>query len=106
MKRHLTFLMLGLVLAACACAPTMNSSSERGGLGTGWGETRQSLVRMIEFERADADRPIAVSILHYDDPAGVRALGRGLSPVPGASAAEGPLRVRLVDDRGFPLPTF
>lgn len=104
MKRHLGFLMLGLVLAASAC--TTVGSAERGGLGTAWGETRESRVRGVDFERDDGDRPFAVSRLYYDDPDGVRALTRGRSPVRNAPAAGGPLRVRLVDDRGFPLPTL
>ncbi len=104
MKRHLWFLMLGLVCAAGAC--TTLASSEQGGLGTSWGETRESRVHGVDFERDDGDRPFAVSRLYYNDPDGVRALARGLSSVYGGPAARGPLRVRLVDERGFPLPTF
>lgn len=104
MKRHLWFLMLGLVFAATAC--TTAGSAERGGLGTTWGETRESRVQGVDFERDNGDRPYAVSLLYYDDPDGIRALVRGRSAVRDAPAAGGPFRVRLVDDRGFPLPTF
>jgi hypothetical protein len=104
MRRHLWFLMLGLVVAASVC--TTMGSSERAGLGTSWGETRESRVYRVDFERDDGDRPFVVSRLYYDDPDGVRALARELSPVRRVPAAQGPLRVRLVDDRGLPLPTF
>lgn len=106
MKRQSSLRMLGLVFAVGACSPMTVGSAERAGLGTSWGETRQSLVRRVDFERDDADRPFAVSVVHYDDPSGVRALARELSTVRGAPAADGPMRVRLVDDRGRPLPTF
>jgi hypothetical protein len=85
-------------------------------LGTAWGETRESDVHWVSFERDDAARPIAVSILHYDDHEGVHALAGG-SPSfarersdqgsgEGSGDGAGGLRVRLLDDRGWPLPTF
>jgi hypothetical protein len=45
MKWQLTFLALGLVFAASACAPMVVGSSARAGLGTRWGETRESRVQ-------------------------------------------------------------
>lgn len=47
---------------------------ERPGLGTQWGETRESRVHDVTFLRADADRPFAVAALHYNDLAGVQQL--------------------------------
>src|SRR5262245_29976218 len=113
MTRQVSFLILGVGLAvgACACADTMAvGPSERPGLGTTWGETRASRVSRVAFERDDPDRPIAVSIIRYDDRESVRALAGGPAsfpeqgPVEGAPA--GALGVRLLDDRGVPLPTF
>jgi hypothetical protein len=109
MKRQLWFLVFGLVLGVTACSPLSVGPTGRMGLGTSWGETRESRVQEVSFERDDPDRPVAVSMLHYDDPDGVRALARDL-PGAGRGAdvprAGGPLRVRLIDDRGYPLPTF
>jgi hypothetical protein len=110
MKRQLWFLVLGLAFGVSACAPMSVGPTERAGLGTSFGETRDSRVHLVSFERDDPDRPVAVSMLHYDDADGVRALARLPFPVPGpapdASAGPGVLRARLVDERGFPLPTF
>jgi len=108
MKRQLWFLMCGLILGLLgvgACAPLSVGPTERAGLGTSWGETRESRVQLTSFDRDDPDRPVVVSMLHYDDPEGVRALARGVSGVD-VPPVGGPLCVRLVDDRGSPLPTF
>jgi hypothetical protein len=104
MKRMLWSLIFGLVPVVSACAPMAAGRSERAGLGTRWGETRESYVSLVSFERDEPDRPIAIALLHYDDPDGVRALAREPPVLPGD--APGALHVRLVDDRGFTLPTF
>ena len=112
MKRQPWFVVLGLVFGVCACVPMSVGPSERAGLGTSWGETRESRVHLIDFDRDDPDRPFAVSLLHYDDPQGVRAQARGAGPIPGAGpgsdvpGVEGRLSVRLVDESGFSLPTL
>jgi hypothetical protein len=83
--------------------------SERPGLGTAWGETRESQVRWVDFEREDPDRPLAVAMLHYDDRAGLRALAGEAPSFPDEGSREdaaGALRVRLLDERGWPLPAF
>ncbi len=107
MKRQLCFLVLALVFGVGACASTVGEAA-RAGLATSWGEPRRSRVQMVSFERDDPDRPFAVSLLHYDDPDGVRALAPRPVPFRGEDvpSAAGPLRVRLIDDRGIPLPTF
>jgi hypothetical protein len=112
MTRQLWSLVLGLVLGASACTPMTVGSRERSGLGTSWGEARESRVYLVSFQRDDPDRPFAVSMLRYDDFDGVRALTRGPSPVRGggtgtdAPLTGDPLGVRLIDDHGFTLPTF
>jgi hypothetical protein len=113
MKRQLLFLVFGLVvwlvLGVSACSPWSVGPAERAGLGTSWGETRESRVEFAPFERDDPDRPVAVSMLHYDDPDGIRALahgGAGAGSDPGFPPGGGRWRVSLVDERGTPLPTF
>lgn len=112
MKRRLWLVMFGLIFGVSACAAMTVGPMERAGLGTSWGETRESRVHLVSFQRDEPDRPFAVSILHYDDFDGVRALARGPLPVRGAGPeanvppAQGPLRVRLIDERGLPLPAF
>jgi hypothetical protein len=109
MTRQATFLILGLALGTGACATTLGPA-ERPGLGTSWGETRESRVSRVAFEREDPDRPVAVSILHYDDRDGVRALAGAAVPSadeePVEAATGGALAVRVMDERGWPLPTF
>src|SRR5215467_7697397 len=48
--------------------------TERPGLGTEWGETRESHVRDVTFFRADPERPFAMATLFYNDRSGVEAL--------------------------------
>jgi len=52
-----------------AQAPT-----DRPGLGTKWGETRQSRVGFAGFERADRTHPIATAAIYYNDEKGIRAM--------------------------------
>lgn len=73
---------------------------ERPGLGTEWGETRESHVREVGFVRAEPDRPFAVAELHYDDRAGVEALaswhgGGGYSRFRDVPAANGAITISL-----------
>jgi hypothetical protein len=92
-----------------AYQPTPAPKEDRPGLGTEWGETRQSRVSSAPFERADADRPLSATSFFYNDESGVRAaLGAGFwdRRSPGVSAARGALTVRIVDESGAPLPTF
>jgi len=82
---------------------------ERPGLGTEWGETRDSRVSSAPFERQDWDHPVSTTSFFYNDESGVRAvLGSGFwdRRTDGISAARGAITVRVVDDRGSPLPTF
>ncbi len=105
-------LVLELVFAAGACDRLALAPAERPGLATRWGETRLSPIREVSFERDDPQRPNAVAALHYDDGDGLRALGVAAFPGPGdgvvdgAVVAGGALRVRLLDERGLPLPAF
>jgi hypothetical protein len=87
-------------------APTPEPSrpQERPGLGTEWGETRESRVHDVTFVRAEAERPFAVAAFHYNDRAGVEAQinfhkdrgGRSR----GLEAAGGAVTVSLRDGAG------
>ncbi len=82
---------------------------DRPGLGTEWGETRDSRVTSAPFERADGDRPLSATSFFYNDESGVRAaLGSSFwdRRTEGVSAARGAVTVRVVDESGSPLPTF
>lgn len=92
-----------------AYEPTPAPKDDRPGLGTEWGETRESRVSSAPFERADGDRPLSTTSFFYNDEAGVRAaLGSGFwdRRTEGVSTARGAVTVRVVDERGAPLPTF
>jgi hypothetical protein len=81
----------------------------RPGLGTEWGETRQSRVSSTPFERQDYDRPLSTSSFFYNDESGVRAaLGSDYwqRRTDGISAARGAITIRLIDGSGNALPTF
>ena len=82
---------------------------ERGrpGLGTSWGENRQSRVSTAPFFREDPSRPFASVRIFYNDRRGVRAMasrsgisdyGDNLYP-----AASRQLTVRILDGSGRPL---
>ncbi|HET9930914.1 MAG TPA: hypothetical protein VFQ35_09515, partial [Polyangiaceae bacterium] len=77
------------------------AADERPGLGTSWGETRESHVSSAPFERRDGDQPFTVSSISYNDAAGVRAMTRGASlgaaPRDGVEVAGGALRIRFLD---------
>ncbi len=54
-------------------APAPEPTS-RPGLGTEWGEARNSRVHDVSFTRAEADRPFALASLFYNDRKGVEAM--------------------------------
>ncbi|HEX2869594.1 MAG TPA: hypothetical protein VHP33_00025 [Polyangiaceae bacterium] len=82
---------------------------ERPGLGTEWGETRDSRVSSAPFERQDYSTPLSTASFFYNDESGVRAmLGSSYwdRRTDGISTARGAITIRVVDDSGSPLPTF
>jgi hypothetical protein len=78
---------------------------ERPGLGTEWGETRESHIREVSFFRADPDRPFAVADLFYNDWQGVQALAafHGGSRFHDIPAAGGAITVSIRNAYGEPL---
>ncbi len=109
MKLPLWIVALAVCLAAaCTHGLALRSPPEGEGLGTVWGEARESRVHWVSFQRDDPTRPVAVATLYYDDRAGVRAMAGWAAPGHWAGDDEGwdggPLRVRLIDAQGMPLP--
>lgn len=60
--------------ARAASAGFAEPPPDRPGLGTKWGETRQSRVGLTYFERADPAHPLARAAIYYNDAAGIRAM--------------------------------
>ncbi len=47
---------------------------ERPGLGTRWGENRNSSINVVSFRRANSSRPLAQAAIYYNDRAGINAM--------------------------------
>ena len=79
---------------------------DRPGLGTEWGESRESHIREVSFFRNDPDRPFATASLFYNDRQGVEALAAWHGGAPrfhDVSAANGAITVSVRDAWGEPL---
>lgn len=87
--------------------PASSAAPARPGLGTEWGENRDSRLSFVSFERQSYSRPVAITSLHYNDRDGIRALTRhGAIAAYSSAAPAAPLSVRLLDASGTPLPAF
>jgi hypothetical protein len=110
MHRTISAVALAAALFGCTGSMSATGPQDRVGLGTTWGETRRSQVRLVDFERADPLRPDDVATLYYDDADGVRALTAGASVTGPADEAValggGALWIRVLDAGGDPLPIF
>ncbi len=88
-------------------SPSPEPPRDRPGLGTEWGETRQSRVHDVTFARADAERPFAVANLFYNDRRGVEAQVANHNGSAGRrrdfSAANGAISVAIHDGAGESL---
>lgn len=126
--RAWTILLIVGLLGACAPPSPFTSTAERRsrasastrgyaeapqdrpGLGTKWGEQRESHVATSSFERADPAQPFARAAIYYNDPAGVRAMTDAVArsvewPMSAASGAA-LVTVALRDQSGHLLPGF
>ncbi len=83
---------------------------DRPGLGTQWGETRDSKITSVPFERGDKANPFATAVLYYNDEEGAKAMATstgyartaaGMYPV-----ANGALTIGLKDESGAWLSGF
>lgn len=85
-------------------------AQERPGLGTEWGENRDSRVSTAPFFRENPDRPFDVVKMFYNDSDGVRAMAKraGISDFRDSSglASRGAVTVRLLDASGRSLEGF
>lgn len=84
--------------------------TDRPGLGTEWGETRNSSITSVAFQRAEPTNPFGMSSMFYNDEEGARAMASlagfrrtsgGMTPVAG-----GALLVGLRDESGAFLNGF
>jgi hypothetical protein len=86
------------------------AAGERPGLGTEWGENRESRVSTTTFFRENPDRPFDVLKMFYNDRDGVSAMARraGISDFSDGSAhaSRNVITVRLLDSSGRPLEGF
>lgn len=95
-------------LAFNSVAPSpMPAARERPGLGTEWGETRDSPLRDVPFERASQGHPFATAEVRYNDEPGVEALAdyatqRG-ARTRETSAVSGSITISVRDENGAPL---
>jgi hypothetical protein len=79
---------------------------DRPGLGTEWGESRESHIREVSFFRSDDEGPFATASLFYNDRQGVEALAAWHGGTPrfhDISAVRGAITVSLRDAWGTPL---
>jgi len=93
-----------------ASGAVAEAPSDRPGLGTQWGETRDSRITSVPFERGDAAKPFATSVVYYNDEEGARAMASssgfartsgGLVPL-----VKGALQIGLKDENGAFLSGF
>ncbi|HMY18631.1 MAG TPA: hypothetical protein PKA58_20030 [Polyangium sp.] len=84
--------------------------TDRPGLGTQWGETRNSSITSVAFQRAEPTNPFGMASMFYNDEEGARAMASlagfhrtsgGMTPVAGGS-----LLVGLRDESGAFLNGF
>jgi hypothetical protein len=77
---------------------------DRPGLGTQWGETRQSRISTVPFVRADSGTPFATAGLFYNDEEGARAMassaGFRRTSAGSFTVANGLVSLGLRDERG------
>lgn len=89
---------------------TAPAPEARPGLGTAWGETRQSRTTTGSFERETSNRPFATVSLYYNDRQGANAMAsqagyRARQDMMGV-ALNGGITVHLQDESGRVLPGF
>jgi hypothetical protein len=97
-------------VSQAAKEPAADAAQERPGLGTQWGEQRDSSITTVGFQRGDGSNPFATSVVYYNDEEGARgmAASSGFARTTGGlySVANGALRVGLKDENGAFLSGF
>ena len=77
--KYLIFILASaaLFMAGCSTSPgtvSIDPTRERPGIGTTWGEQRESWVEKASFVRGWIDRPGGTGMLYYNDNEGVDAM--------------------------------
>ncbi|MEZ4314635.1 MAG: hypothetical protein R3F14_42010 [Polyangiaceae bacterium] len=84
--------------------------SDRPGLGTQWGETRNSSITSVPFQRGDAGTPFATSVLYYNDAEGARSMATASGTVRNSTGlypiANGAMQIGIRDENGAWLTGF
>jgi hypothetical protein len=108
-------LLIAAILTGCATKPKERADAttsrgftpalERPGLGTSWGEQRESWVEPAQFARASAARPAGQERIYYNDRDGANAMLAFLGGEPKPSeglqqAAGGMLRLGMRNGNG------
>ncbi len=97
----------GAAAESRSVSPSPEPPRDRPGLGTEWGESRESRVHDVTFARSDSDRPFAVANLFYNDRRGVEAQAtfhqRNVERRRDFSAANGAISVAIKDGSGDAL---
>ena len=108
-------LLFAVVLTGCATKPKERADAtkrspltpalERPGLGTSWGEQRESWVEPAPFARRSAERPSDQARIYYNDHDGAKAMLAFLGGEPRSceglqSSSGGPLRLGLRTGNG------
>ena len=90
------------MLGGQAASKRYSHSSERPGLGTKWGEDRDSHIDYTSFSRGSRSRPQATGKIFYNDEAGAKAMANasGFSWQTGLPARVGPVSIGLKSASG------
>lgn len=97
-------------VAGEAAPSAVAAPEDRPGLGTQWGETRNSAITSVPFVRGDGSNPFATAVVYYNDEQGAKAMAtsqgfartsQGLYPV-----LNGVLQIGLRDESGAWLTGF
>ena len=82
-----------------------NAPAERPGLATGWGDQKNSPIHNRSFVRT-SNKPAGIDTIHYNDPQGIKAMGRQATRVEGMQTAAGELVEWGIKGRSGFLPAY
>ena len=89
---------------ASNAAPVPMAPEDRAGLGTEWGENRDSSINLVSFDRASPSTPFALATVRYNDSEGFRGLVSGRTEkARGLIVGGGAVTVVVQDSGGDPL---
>jgi hypothetical protein len=89
---------------ASNAGPAPMAPENRAGLGTEWGENRDSSINLVSFDRASPTTPFALATVRYNDSEGFRGLVSGhAEKARGLTVGGGAVTVVVQDSGGDPL---